>query len=125
MIGIGNATLTVAVLFHRLGPYHLARFRALSGQFAVVEFSKVDNTYLWDAVDTRGSYPMITLFNDADVETKHVSDLRVRFEEVLGGLSPNAVAIPGWSSRCSDGRTGLVLRHTYASYIDVGKHCTR
>lgn len=92
--------MTLAVLFHRLGPYHIARLQALAANaaFSAVEFSKVDMTYAWDAVSTDGSYPVSTLFDDNGVETVSINILSTRMDGVLGSLNPRVIAIPGWSS---------------------------
>lgn len=95
--------MTLAILFHRLGPYHHARLRAVADQaaFTAVEFSRVDDTYAWDIVDGEQPYPVISLFTDADIETKPVEEIESRIRAVLDGLRPRVLAIPGWSCRAS------------------------
>lgn len=92
--------MQLAVLFHRLGPYHHARLRALTGktEFGAVEFSRVDNTYQWDIVSTDSNYPVISLFVDADIETKPIDAIVLKTQNTLNDLRPRIVAIPGWSS---------------------------
>lgn len=89
-----------AVLFHRLGPYHHARLKALHGQgiYTAIEFSKVDNTYAWDQVDTDNGYPVITLIPDRDADNLPINTLNLTIKKALKSLSPQAVAIPGWAS---------------------------
>lgn len=95
--------MDLAVLFHRLGPYHHARLRALVGQvkFTAIEFSTVDDTYAWDTVQAETGYPVTSLFTDADVDTKTVDEIVSQMESTLSLLAPRAVAIPGWSSVAS------------------------
>lgn len=95
--------MMLAVLFHRLGPYHHARLTALSDlcSLVAVEFSTIDNTYAWDPVLTDNAYPIVSLFSDADIETKPIDAIAVRLQETLGKRRPQVVAIPGWSSPTS------------------------
>lgn len=95
--------MKLAVLFHRLGPYHHARLRALVGQaeLTAIEFSRVDNTYAWDIVSADDTYPVVSLFTDADIETKPVGSIVTRMQTTLDKLRPHVVALPGWSSRAS------------------------
>jgi glycosyltransferase involved in cell wall biosynthesis len=92
--------LKLTVLFHRLGPYHHARLRALAGQAEVtaIEFSRVDNTYAWDIVRADSTYPVVSLFTDADIDTKPIDTIAVSMQAALSKLHPQVVAIPGWSS---------------------------
>lgn len=90
----------IAVLFHRLGPYHHARLKALSAvsDLAVVEFSAVDNTYGWNLVDPSEEYSVAQLFADADIDVKPVDLIESRINEALANSGADVVAIPGWSS---------------------------
>lgn len=92
--------MRLAVLFHRLGPYHHARLKALNEHvdFTAVEFSRVDDIYAWDIVRTDGTYPVITLFNDADVTSKSIDVVYAQLKSTLARLQPEVVAIPGWSA---------------------------
>jgi 1,2-diacylglycerol 3-alpha-glucosyltransferase len=93
-------SVRVAVLFHRLGPYHHARLSALANHCAldVIEFSKIDNTYAWATVNAQTAYPVTSLFTDADIDTKHINEIVLQTKNALSQLTPKAVAIPGWSS---------------------------
>jgi 1,2-diacylglycerol 3-alpha-glucosyltransferase len=90
----------LAVLFHRLGPYHRARLGALAERctLTAIEFSTVDNTYAWDTICAEEDYPVISLFTDADIETKPLNVIARKVRDVLGKTKPQVVAIPGWSS---------------------------
>jgi glycosyltransferase involved in cell wall biosynthesis len=94
------SSVSVAVLFHRLGPYHHARLKALASQcaLAVIEFSKIDNTYAWDIVRNETDYPVTSLFTDADIDTKRIDEISHQTKAALSKLAPQVVAIPGWSS---------------------------
>lgn len=95
--------MKVAVLFHRLGPYHHARLRALAQRcdVAAIELSAVDNTYAWDAVASQGGYSVHTLFADADADAKPARAVFQKTRSALEVAAPDVVAIPGWESRAS------------------------
>jgi 1,2-diacylglycerol 3-alpha-glucosyltransferase len=87
----------VAVCFQRLGPYHHARLSAAGARtpLAAIEFSAVDKTYAWAKIEDAQGFGRTVLFEDAlDVAR---SRLLRRVHDALGGLRPDAVAIPGWS----------------------------
>jgi glycosyltransferase involved in cell wall biosynthesis len=92
--------MKVAVLFHRLGPYHFARLKAINGlcRLHVIEFSSVDDTYLWDVVDEQG-FARKTLFTDSDVEKKSTFEIMEALKRAFAQIEPDVVAIPGWSGR--------------------------
>ena len=91
----------VVVLFHRLGPYHVARLKA-AGKLCclhVIEFSSVDDTYLWDVVDEQTGFARTTLFKDSDVAKRSSFEIRAALNKSLLTIEPDVVAIPGWSGR--------------------------
>ena len=69
---MSNVSPTVAVLFHRLGPYHFARLRAAGRLLSIVaiESSGVDETYAWDKVAGADHFERVTLFEHADAQTQ-------------------------------------------------------
>ncbi|MEI6231543.1 MAG: glycosyltransferase [Planctomycetota bacterium] len=93
-------TLHVAVVFERLGPYHLARLAALAKRARVtaIEIVRKDKLYQWDVVDSPCGFKRVTLFND---EAYSSADLVKRLCEELDGLRPDAVAIPSWGRPAS------------------------
>lgn len=92
--------MKLAILFHRLGPYHHARLGALAEfcTLTAIEFSTIDNTYAWDTVKSENTFPVESLFTDADIETKLGDDVSSRTRHLLAKVAPQVVAIPGWSS---------------------------
>lgn len=94
-----KAATGIAVLFHRLGPYHFARLRETAQQLSVtaVEFSRVDNTYAWEEVAGAEGFQRITLFDDADSHSYPAAEVAARTQAALETARPSAVAIPGWS----------------------------
>jgi len=88
----------VAILIHRLGPYHRSRLNAAAQRFptVAVEVSSIDNTYAWEKV-TAPELQRITVFEDVDAYTVPRRILAQRVGFTLQALQPCAVAIPGWS----------------------------
>lgn len=86
----------VAVLFARLGPYHVARLRALSDRCRVtaVELSGENLNYDWDEISADGLRR--TVLVDRNHRTVAASRLRGRLWEVLDQTEPTVVAVPGW-----------------------------
>jgi glycosyltransferase involved in cell wall biosynthesis len=93
----------LAVLFCRLGPYHLARLRAASGfcDLTAIEYSGKDSIYDWDIINETEGFKRVTLFERDDFN-RHP---RREFMDVVGRAlhqtKPDVVAIPGWGERCS------------------------
>ena len=95
--------LEVAVLFHRFGPYHHARLRAAGACMKVtgIECSNVDQMYDWDLVNGADGFKRVQLFSEEAVENLPAERVLKRVAMVLDEVRPQAVAIPGWSDRCS------------------------
>jgi 1,2-diacylglycerol 3-alpha-glucosyltransferase len=93
--------MKVAVLFHRLGPYHLVRLKAASAlcELHAVEFSSVDDTYAWDVVEEKLHFGRTTLFTDSAVEKKSTLVIMQALKNAFALIKPDVVAIPGWSGR--------------------------
>jgi glycosyltransferase involved in cell wall biosynthesis len=94
-----SARLRVAVLFHRFGPYHLARLAAAGTRcdLTAVELSAVDRTYAWSPVCGAPNFTRVTLFADEDVDLKRRTEVRRGVRDLLAAADPDVVAIPGWS----------------------------
>ena len=61
---------TVAVVFHRLGPYYFARLQAVGRLLPIVgmETSGIDETYAWDLIAGADGFERVTLFEKADAQ---------------------------------------------------------
>lgn len=90
----------LAILFHRLGPYHHARLAAVAQHcvLTAIEFSSVDHTYAWDQVKALSGFQQVTLFEDGDADTKSLAELAQEMIAALTATHPDIVAIPGWST---------------------------
>jgi len=97
--------LKVAVLFHRLGPYHFARLRAAGELLDIVaiESSGVDETYAWDVVAGADGFERVTLFNGADAQKLPVPEVTSRVGSALDNIRPAVVVVPGWAGSAALG----------------------
>ncbi len=88
--------MDLAVLFARLGPYHMARLRALNDthEVAAVELSGENINYAWDPVAADG-LEHVQVF-DTNHRTVPARRLRRGIKKALARQSPDAVAVPGW-----------------------------
>lgn len=111
--------MRVAIIFHRLGPYHCARLEAAAKHFAVtaIELSAETAEYDWAKVHGAKGYTRVTLFPDGDSRAAAPLELQKRLNAALDQSRPDVVAIPGWSDRgafaallwCSRNRKPAVL----------------
>jgi len=91
----------VAVIFHRLGPYHCARLEAAARQCDVtgIEVAAETRDYGWSSVQGAEGYSRVTLFPGGDTPTMSAKQISKRVEDALQNCRPDAVAIPGWSDK--------------------------
>jgi glycosyltransferase involved in cell wall biosynthesis len=85
----------IAIIFHRIGPYHFARARAAAKLMNVtlVEAFKSDDTYQWDLVSGADGFARITLLE----KSSQPNDELVRsVRNALDHCRPDVVAVPGW-----------------------------
>jgi len=109
----------LAILFHRLGPYHHARLEAVarSRPLTAVEYSSVDHTYLWEPVTPSGAFRVATVFSGEAVGQAAFARRRSKIFEVLDDVAPSAVAIPGWSASASLIALDWCLRHRVPAIV--------
>src|SRR5882724_8591590 len=91
--------LKVAVLSHRLGPYHFARLRAAGEVLDVVaiESSGADETYAGDVVTGADGFKRVTLFDHADAQKLPAPEVASRVGTALDKIRPAVVLVPGWA----------------------------
>lgn len=95
---------TVAVVFSRFGPYHLARLRGAAEVLgrarigvAGISIAGTDAVYAWDRVDGGADAPATVLFPDRTYESLSESELKAALTAALDRINPVAVALPGWA----------------------------
>jgi 1,2-diacylglycerol 3-alpha-glucosyltransferase len=90
----------VAVLFDRLGPYHVARIEAAAAAFptVAVEFGADTADYDWERVDTRNRFERHTVSHGRanDMATRPFAR---RLFAILDHVRPLVIAVPGWADR--------------------------
>ncbi len=93
--------MKIAIIWHRLGPYHIARAGALASASGatVIELSGLDRTYDWDS--TRGiteGFNRLTLFDKDDSEDLAPVLVNRSLDSAFNNLRPDVLLIPGWGT---------------------------
>ena len=95
--------MKIAVMFARLGPYHMARLEHAGAyvhkrghSLIAVETARWDSTYAWNEVDGASHFQRITLFPDRDGDQIPGRSVKRAVREALDRQQPDVVALPGW-----------------------------
>ena len=93
----------LTVLFHRFGPYHLARLEAAARvcELTALELGAESAEYAWEKVSGARGFQRVTLFPHGDSREAAADEVRSRVRAALEEARPEAVAIPGWSDRAA------------------------
>ena len=106
---------SVAIIFHRLGPYHQARLKAAARLCHVLAIEEGDHTseYAWDKVSSAGEgFERITLVHEDDPPQRQLAKtLARRIRAALQRHRPEVIAIPGWSDPAALAALGWGLAH--------------
>lgn len=92
--------MKVALVFHRFGPYHLARLAGAATvrkPVAGVELSAVDETYAWARCTPPAGLHIETVFRSRGVDRQPALAVLGGVARVHDSIAPTVVAIPGWS----------------------------
>jgi 1,2-diacylglycerol 3-alpha-glucosyltransferase len=111
------AARTVAVVFARLGPYHVARLRGAAEvlgregiALAAIAIAGMDREYAWDPVDEAVGSVTRVLFPRDVYEDIPAGRMARALRTCLSEINPLAVALPGWAF--TEARAGLLwCRH--------------
>ncbi len=92
--------MKIAVLFHRIGPYHKARLAAAGrhGKLVAIELSGNDKTYAWDLLEGVDGFERITVFPDKDVDFEPPLIVRDQLWRALTKQNPSVLVVAGWSA---------------------------
>ena len=105
----------IAIIFHRLGPYHQARLKAAAKLCRVlaIEEGAYTSEYAWDKVSSVGEgFERITLVHEDDPLRHRLAEaLARRVREALQRHQPEVIAIPGWSDPAALAALGWGLNH--------------
>jgi len=94
---------TVAVIWPRFGPYHIARLEAAGRRFGEggrvvgLEVARTDDTYVWSVVDGAECFERVTLFPHASYQDLPPRRVSHAICDTLDRINPEALAIVGWS----------------------------
>ena len=98
-----SLTPSLALLWMRLGPYHLARLQAAAALFSArgiavhgIEVAGTDSVYAWDAAPGADGFARHTLFPASAYEDHSPREIASAVMALLERLQPGAVAINGW-----------------------------
>ena len=91
--------LSVAVVFHHIGPYHHARLNAAADTLAVTGIEWSAQGYdSWGASESAARYQKISLFPQATDQYPKKTALRDAFSSALEQIKPDVVAVNGWNN---------------------------
>lgn len=93
----------VAVIFHRLGPYHWARMEAAAKNLKLLAIEEAADSaeYAWDKVEGEASFRRLTLFGSGEGGEVERCEMPARIWAALEQARPSAVAVPGWTDRAA------------------------
>lgn len=112
-----NGTV-IAVIFHRIGPYHYVRLSALkTTQFTVLELCANDRAYPWDSVDSIGLFNRITILKTGEVSDYSSSVVTKLLWKALDAVNPKVVAVPGWSGVAARAALYWCVKHHVPSIM--------
>jgi glycosyltransferase involved in cell wall biosynthesis len=93
----------LVVSFTKLGPYHLARLRALAsrlaegdGRLTVIETAGREQRYPWDTPHGKEPFQWLTLFPERSLEELGASECWFAMAGALDQLRPDSVAVSGY-----------------------------
>lgn len=93
--------MKVGVIFHRLGPYHVARLSAAAEvcEITAIELAADTGEYAWNKVGEAFGFHRLTVFPEGDSRKASAANLVQRLEGVLQNNRQEIVLVPGWSDR--------------------------
>ena len=112
---------SIAVIWHRFGPYHLARLSACARAFRVIgiEMSGSDLTYAWKPENGPVPFPRHTLYPTVDCSTVDNRTVAASISRTLTELKPSAVAIPSWGAPYSLAALAWCLQNATPAVVMV------
>lgn len=108
----------VCVLWPRLGPYHLARLKALHTRLAeegvaltALETSRIDETYAWREETGATPYARAVALSGLGAESAAPVETRMAVTAALDLIDADAVAIPSYSTPDAQAALAWCRRH--------------
>jgi 1,2-diacylglycerol 3-alpha-glucosyltransferase len=95
--------MKLAVLFDNFGPYHLARLKAAAASvdLLAIECFHGSRDYDWERREAGRDFSSVTLFAENAGVLPALPEFAARIAAELRRFAPDAVALPGWSSRAA------------------------
>ena len=91
--------LSVAVVFHHIGPYHHARLNAAADSLSVIGIEwSVKGYETWGTADSPARYTKVSLFAEAAEKYPAKAELQRAFWKALEQTNPDVVAVNGWNN---------------------------
>ena len=114
----------LALVWHRLGPYHLARLRATAQRvnLTVIEMSGEDETYAWKKICGVDGFRRLTVFPTCDCNTRTPGEVAKRLAAALDGVRPDVLAIPSWGTSYALAALAWSLRTGTPSVVMVNSN---
>ena len=111
--------MRVAVCFHRFGPYHRARLEGAGRHVDVIgiEVSGHTSEYDWETVEADSSFDRICLFPDRYSEDVSARGVVTAVRETLSEVSPDVVAVHGWSTRSALAVTQVCIERNLPTVV--------
>lgn len=92
--------MNAAVVFDNLGPYHIARLKAVSHfcRLTAVQCGRTSTEYAWQT-SSAPPFPTFTLNEGGPGGDLSLPEFKTRLELSLTTAAPDVVFVPGWSTR--------------------------
>jgi 1,2-diacylglycerol 3-alpha-glucosyltransferase len=91
--------VSVAVVFHCIGPYHDARLNAAADRLSVTGIEWSAKGYeAWGTADSPARYNKVSLFAEATEQHPAKVERRRAFSKALKQVNPDVVAVNGWNN---------------------------
>ena len=105
----------IAIVVYKVGPYHAARFDALSddADVVVIELTGEDTHYAWSPIANSLKFSKVTLFPNEDSTRVTRNRSVVELERALVAVRPDVVAVNGWS----DPHARIALRWCRLNFV--------
>lgn len=110
----------IAFIWHRLGPYHLARAAAMAGigDMTIVEMSGKDMTYKWSSTkNAQVKFRRRTVFRNIDCDSVPPATVRQELWATLDRAQPDVVFIPSWGANYAIAATEWAIRKDCARVV--------
>jgi glycosyltransferase involved in cell wall biosynthesis len=92
---------SAGIIFHKYGPYHIARIKAVADFFATTgfELSSLSNEYKWDEIKDAQSFKRVTIFNNENSRNVSLAVLKRKLYQQLNANTVEVMLINGWGDK--------------------------